>query len=146
MWVNFLCCILIWWNSASYGCEKLTTHRRMQRAALSSPKRPCSNPPETQTCFVRSTVFASIFGSTHLISFIQRYSRWLVLLRYTFEGKPSAWTDPNLQPGRFTLSKGKQTSECRISRGVSCSSARLDVWMHYCCVMLRLWIYGSMSW
>ena len=67
--------------------------------------------------------------------------QWLPLLRYTFEGKPSAWTDPNLQPGRFSLSIGKQTSEWRLSHGASSSSARLDVWMHYCCVygFVGLW-------
>ena len=57
-WLNFMKYAVYWYDEFcdSYGCEKLTTHCGMQRAALSSPniQKPCSSPPETQTCFVRS--------------------------------------------------------------------------------------------
>ena len=149
MWLNLIYAVYWWCDEYcnSYGCEKLTTHCAMQRAALGSPniQRPCSNSSEAQTCFVSSAVFANLFESTGLISFNWKTLKPMACTALVnLEDKPRAWTDPNLKPGRFSLSNVIKTNKW-ITMFPWCI---LFFWQIRCmnALLLRLWVYGSIGW
>jgi hypothetical protein len=149
MWLNFIyavCwsdehCDILWflwlWKTDN---SLLNSACSPERAQYYNIQKPCSNPPGTKTCFVRSTVLASIFQSTQ--SHLKTLRPVACTASVYFEGKPSAWTDPNLKLGRFSLSHGKQTSEWRLSHGApsSCQIGCMNA------LLLRLLVYGPMGW